>query len=184
MSSFTENEASSLVNYHPEASRLLGKHYWVTVKPFEYHVGKKDSEEVVKVPAGFLTSGDSLPALLWNLNTPWSSKGLATIMHDYLYEHRLVALRGIPIPIDERLVDIIFTQSLQVLGMPRYKVLITKGILCLARLWCYHPSRQNLTAKRLVEALIRQNLNETGSYSISTTQEEILIKNHPKFKEL
>ncbi len=58
---------------------------WVIRKDFGYAVGKKESEEIIDVPIGFVTDFASVPRLLWWLFPKWGKYGHAAIIHDYLY---------------------------------------------------------------------------------------------------
>lgn len=56
------------------------------LSPIEYHVGSENSQEVVTVPAGFVTDFASVPWGLWNLFPPLGLWARAAIVHDYLCE--------------------------------------------------------------------------------------------------
>jgi hypothetical protein len=56
--------------------------------PLEYHVGSENSQEVITVPAGFVTDFASVPWGLWNLFPPLGRWARAAIVHDFLYETR------------------------------------------------------------------------------------------------
>jgi hypothetical protein len=40
----------------PFVGELVGRNLWKVVTPFEYHVGRYPSEEVIVVPVGFVTN--------------------------------------------------------------------------------------------------------------------------------
>lgn len=73
-----------------------------------YHVGGPDSKDEVRVPAGFVWDGGSVPRFLWSLLDPWGSASKAFLLHDYLYRtqtrSRLVS-------------DAIFMEAMEVLGV-------------------------------------------------------------------
>lgn len=62
---------------------------WKLVEPFEYHVGSKDSDEVITIPAGFTTDFASVPRLFWSILPPWGKYGKAAVVHDYCYRNGL-----------------------------------------------------------------------------------------------
>ena len=77
MSSFTK---------HPPLQPLSDGIHWQVVEDFEYHVGKEESNDVVKVPAGFITDGASIPKIFWSIiGGPWGKYGYAAILHDFCY---------------------------------------------------------------------------------------------------
>ena len=82
---------------------------WELVKPFEYHVGSEDSNEVIKVPKGFITDFASIPRIFWSIiGNPWGQYGKAAVIHDYLY-HTQIYTRSRS--------DRIFLEAMQVLGV-------------------------------------------------------------------
>jgi hypothetical protein len=58
---------------------------WKLKEEFEYHVGTEDSEEVIRVPAGFVTDFASVPRLIWSILPPWGKYGKAAVVHDFCY---------------------------------------------------------------------------------------------------
>lgn len=59
---------------------------WRVDKAFDYHVGSKDSEEVIHIPEGFQTDGASIPSFLWPIiGHPMEEYAQAAVVHDYLY---------------------------------------------------------------------------------------------------
>ena len=76
---------SSFTN-HPPLQPLLDGIRWRVMESFEYHIGSKDSGEVVKIPKDFLTDFASIPKIFWSIiGGPWGKYGYAAILHDYLY---------------------------------------------------------------------------------------------------
>jgi len=58
---------------------------WRLVEPFEYHVGSYPSNEVIVVPAGFITDFASVPRIFWPIFLPYGRYGKAAVVHDYCY---------------------------------------------------------------------------------------------------
>ena len=60
--------------------------YWRVLEAFEYRVGSEDSDEIISVPAGFVTDFASIPRFAWWLiGSPTGEYGKAAVKHDYLY---------------------------------------------------------------------------------------------------
>jgi hypothetical protein len=85
---------------------------WKLVDPFEYHVGSLGSDEVIRVPAGFVTDFASVPRFFWRLIPPWGRYGKAAVVHDYCYAERLYSRRRC---------DRIFLEAMGVLSVPRWR---------------------------------------------------------------
>src|SRR4051812_48133804 len=67
---------------------------WKITQPFDYCLGEANSNLRVRVPAGFITDFASIPEILWNILPPTGSYGKAAVIHDWLYTHRTVMLKG------------------------------------------------------------------------------------------
>lgn len=77
MSSFTEN-----VSIQP----LPKMNLWVTSKPFRYHIGGIESNEIVEVPAWYVFDGASVPMVFgWLIQRVEPRSISAACVHDYLY---------------------------------------------------------------------------------------------------
>lgn len=83
MSSFTE-----IIAYR----KLKKRHFWHSqcyqiLEPFEYHIGTEDSEDVIKVDAGFITDFASTPFWIrWKYPAiGWYAK--AAVLHDRGYKY-------------------------------------------------------------------------------------------------
>jgi hypothetical protein len=79
MSSFTKSFDKDLVVIDTGDGRK-----WQLAEDFEYHVGSKDSDEVIKVPAGFITDFATIPQFLWGIFPPTGRYTKAAVIHDYL----------------------------------------------------------------------------------------------------
>lgn len=69
----------------PFIGELIGKNKWKCREPFEYHVGSYPSNEIIKVPIGFITDFASVPRFLWPIISPIDRHGKAAVIHDYCY---------------------------------------------------------------------------------------------------
>lgn len=104
MSQFTE----------PLVVELIGKNLWRVYKEFEYHIGTYPSEEVIKVPAGFVTNFASVPRFLWPIISPIDTHGKAAVVHDYCYSKNNIYTR--------KRSDLIFREGMGVLEVKPWKV--------------------------------------------------------------
>ena len=104
MSSFTE------ARFEPTGERRQGRKLYRVVGGFDFDIGYLGSGLRVRVPAGFLTDGPSIPiAFRWALPTNRMVK--ASAVHDMLREDRRFSkLEG----------DAIFLTAMQVEGTPAW----------------------------------------------------------------
>lgn len=80
---------------------------------FEYHVGKEDSGEVVRIPKGFITDGASIPKFAWSIiGGPLGRYAAAAVVHDYLYHKKIYSRSK---------ADAIFLEAMGVLKVPWWK---------------------------------------------------------------
>jgi len=64
--------------------KLSGGRYKL-LKSFVYHVGDKNSLEVIRVPIGFICDGASIPRLLWSVvGHPMDEYAQAAFLHDFI----------------------------------------------------------------------------------------------------
>jgi len=61
---------------------------WKLVEPFRYHIGDRNSEDIITIPTGFITDFASVPRIFWVLIPPYGKWGKATVVHDWLYQRR------------------------------------------------------------------------------------------------
>ena len=80
---------------------------WRLVFPFLYHVGSRYSQEVIKVPAEFITDFASIPKFLWWLPS-WAKYIKAAVLHDWLYVTQNIAGK----PITRKYADQIFLEAM------------------------------------------------------------------------
>lgn len=110
---------------------------------FEYRVGSEDSQEVIRVPAGFTCDGQSYPRMFRFVDHPQGKGAKAGVIHDYLYH-----LNGRPVPetgktYDQKASDRIFLEALETSGVnavsrrTRYRMLRMFGSFA----WNSHAKR-------------------------------------------
>uniref|UniRef100_A0A6H1ZSQ1 DUF1353 domain-containing protein n=1 Tax=viral metagenome TaxID=1070528 RepID=A0A6H1ZSQ1_9ZZZZ len=59
---------------------------WKLVEPFRYHIGDRNSENIITIPEGFVTDFASVPSIFWTLIPPYGKWGKAAVVHDFLYQ--------------------------------------------------------------------------------------------------
>lgn len=91
------------------------------VRPLEYRVGSKDSDEVIVVPVGFETDFASVP---WGFRElfpqlgPWARPA---IIHDWLYANRGLGRYS------RADADRIFREAMEVVGVPAWRRALMYG---------------------------------------------------------
>ena len=97
---------------------------WEVAEDFEYHVGLEDSNEVIKIPKGYLSDLASIPKPFWSLiGGPWGRYGYAAILHDYILQEKLYPAKR---------ADQIFLEAMTVLKVPKWKRIVMYSAL---RVW-------------------------------------------------
>lgn len=118
MSSFTGFDCGLYIRYCPEASRILGRDYWLLHKGFTYYIGKLNSDMFVEVPKGFLSDGASVPRLARILLPRMGSHSQASFLHDWLCEEYTVCYNveggTMCLSIDRVQIDRIYYEALKV----------------------------------------------------------------------
>jgi len=103
MSSFTK----------PLTVTQIGHRKWRLEEGFDYYVGDKDSDDIISVPAGYVSDGSSVPKIFWSLvGSPMGSTAQSGFLHDFLYGERKRTRKEC---------DGIFVQAMFVLGVPWWK---------------------------------------------------------------
>lgn len=108
MSSFTK----------PLTTTYIKKGFRKVARAFEYHVGSKNSEEVIRIPKGFITDFASVP---WPASMLFPKDGdhnQAAVLHDWLYSMLGILPDRTYIRID---CDKIFLEAMVVLGVNKFK---------------------------------------------------------------
>ena len=80
MSSFT---TPLIVSPLPDGRR------WKLMEEFVYRIGSDQSEECVRVPAGFETDFASVPRIFWFL-PDWATYNKSAPLHDWLYHNKKI----------------------------------------------------------------------------------------------
>lgn len=124
MSTFTRFDTDACIKYSMRASIILDKDYYHTVEDFTYVIDDYPSTKLVRVPAGFLSDGASIPRAFWSFASPIGRHAQAAILHDYLCETLTILVDGTPEKITRKEADVIFKESLLVLGVSKTKAQI------------------------------------------------------------
>lgn len=90
---------------------ILDNNQYKLISPFEYHVGDYPSQDIIKVPAGFITDLTSIPRILWFILHPCGQWAKSSIIHDYLYSKSNTTKTRLE-------ADKIFLEGLKVLKVP------------------------------------------------------------------
>lgn len=90
---------------------ILDDNQYKLISPFEYHVGDYPSQDIIKVPAGFITDLTSIPRILWFILHPCGQWAKSSIIHDYLYSKSNTTKTRLE-------ADKIFLEGLKVLKVP------------------------------------------------------------------
>lgn len=96
----------------PADVRLMGNYEFKLLAPFEYHVGKFPSDDVIQVPAGFITDLASSPRIFWPILPPHGQYAKAAILHDWMYATAIGS---------KRYADDVFLEAMEVLGVARWR---------------------------------------------------------------
>lgn len=96
----------------PAKLEMLSDFKWKLLEPFEYRVGSLKSNEVIRVPAGFVTDLASIPRLFWGIFPPHGEYAKAAIIHDYLYDHAIKT---------KKYADDVFFEAMGVLGVASWR---------------------------------------------------------------
>ncbi len=74
----------------PLRLEYIDGHLWRLTEPFEYHMGAPDGANYVAIPTGFVTDFASIPRALWPVLPPTGTYGKAAVVHDWLYQMRII----------------------------------------------------------------------------------------------
>ncbi|HAF44718.1 MAG TPA: phage tail protein [Gallionellaceae bacterium] len=96
----------------PANLRMLDNFKWELLTPFQYHIGNLPSDDVIEVPAGFVTDLASTPRLLWTILPPHGQYAKAAILHDYLYDNATGS---------KRYADDVYLEAMEVLGVATWR---------------------------------------------------------------
>jgi len=106
---------------------------WILLEPFKWHVGDKNSEEIIIVPENFRTDFASIPRPVRAFINPVGRIKPAALVHDFLY-----SLRG---KYEDRVysrgqVDKIFLKIMEAVEMPWHQRTAAYAGVC-AGGWIY-----------------------------------------------
>jgi len=94
---------------------------WKLCREFTYHIGSKNSQDYIHVPAGFITDFASVPWIFRMIIPKRGKYGKAAVVHDYLYQyHKQVHMLSGVIYTREQ-ADQIFYQAMIVSGTKKWK---------------------------------------------------------------
>jgi hypothetical protein len=96
----------------PLVADKISEKEWILKDSFEYHIGSYPSEEIIKVPIGFITDFASIPKVFWGILPPDGPYAKAAVIHDYCYRYGLYTRRRS---------DQIFLEGMEVLEVERWK---------------------------------------------------------------
>lgn len=167
MSSFTDFEPETSVQLNQFATRELGMEYRVVTKPFTYHIGDLPSDEIVKIPQGYITDGASIPVFLKRFIPSWGKYGAAAIVHDLLCETLTIISKGQEKLIDRKRADRIFLEAMKVLKVP---FLQRWSFYIAVRAWVIYNNANHKTylseKKKCVQQLLADYYAVNGNYNI------------------
>ncbi|EHP6140085.1 DUF1353 domain-containing protein [Escherichia coli] len=98
----------------PAVLEMLDDYRWRLVESFEFWL-TESPDDVIRVPAGYVTDLASVPRLLWSVFPPHGRYAKAAIIHDWLYDN---ALRT------KKEADRIFLDAMNVLEVPAWRRLM------------------------------------------------------------
>ncbi len=110
----------------------IGEKTWKLLEGFEYHVGTYPSDEIIKVPSGFITDFVSVPKIFWSIIPPIGKYGKAAVIHDYCYATACYS---------KWKSDKIFLEGMEVLKVKRWKRNIMFGSVVLFGYWAWYKRR-------------------------------------------
>ena len=91
---------------------LIGKNLFKLLEPFEYHIGEYPSEQIIKVPVGFITDFASIPRIFWPIVSPIDEYAKAAVIHDWMYKFNYAK---------KSVCEKIFYEAMTVLEVPQWK---------------------------------------------------------------
>jgi hypothetical protein len=116
----------------PLETEFLDGKFWRLVEAFEYHVGSEGSDEIIRVPVGFLTDFASIPKFGWSLiGHPAGEYGKAAVIHDWLYSENAGEQGDDFKPRTRKRSDQLFLEGMVVLGVAWWKrTLMYSAVRC------------------------------------------------------
>ena len=78
----------------------------------------------IKVPIGFVTDFASIPRFARIIIPKLGKQNKAAVLHDYLYQHHQLTIKGLRLTVSRKEADITFLDSMEALGVAKWKRLI------------------------------------------------------------
>jgi hypothetical protein len=91
---------------------IVGPMLFALIEPFEYHVGRYPSNEIILVPEDFITDFASIPRVFWSILSPIDEYAKAAVLHDFMY---------VMAPYDRLRCEEIFLEAMTVLKVKEWK---------------------------------------------------------------
>jgi len=101
--------------------KKIAANRWEVYEDYVYHVGNKNSKDIIRIPKGAKTDFASIPQFLWGVFPPHTKIAGASVIHDYLYQKQGWVPRSRKAPRSRRECDKIFLEAMGVLKMPWWK---------------------------------------------------------------
>ena len=155
--------------YAANASKRLGRDYWMVVNSFSFYIGKKEDNVTITVPAGYLTDGGTIPRLFWVAIPPWGDHGQAAILHDHLCEYLVVSNNGTSQAITRKQADEILLTAMEVTGVPKLKRNIIYYAVSLFRVVTNRKKASFNHKKFMIEEELRKELSGGQYEAFGTT---------------
>lgn len=166
MSVFTSYIAEDNVVPSSFASKRLSRDYSIVLKGFEYYVGNKEDDVVIRIEPGYITDGATIPRVLSKYIPAWGKWGQASIVHDYLCETLSVLVHGVKTPITRRQGDRIFLEAMGVLGVPWYQRIVFYAGVRLYSVFVARCKAENPPLKVSTQEALRIHFELTGHYDL------------------
>lgn len=110
--------------------------FYRLLESFEYHIGSYPSNEIILVPAGFITDFASTPPFLRWLIPPQGKYGKACVIHDYCYATACYSkLKS----------DKIFLEGMEVLGVSQWKREMMYNGVVVFGWWAWYKHRMGIS---------------------------------------
>ena len=95
--------------------KKISERTWEVAREFRYYVGVENSDEVIRVPLGFITDFASVPRFAWFIIPPDGKYTQAAVLHDFLVKTKQYSRDK---------TNKIFLEAMEVLGVPKWKRLL------------------------------------------------------------
>ena len=178
MLSFEEFDAVKHVQFHEQATRLLGMKCWVIKNAFTYPLDLGITNLYVVVPKGYLVTESALPVVFKRLLSPTGKYGWARMLHSYLCENAKITNGKSYYVITRERCDGILFQALNALNMGKHAKRTVRLGVDMFRTLTRPPLPTVNEVKREIEEHILFNSFNTGTFELTTAQVEDLKKRY------